>query len=38
MNAIQPIEVAMKVNPANLVQSLKFSFTQSTTVLSEINL
>ena len=29
-------EVAMKVNQANLVKSLRFSFTNQTTVLSEL--
>jgi hypothetical protein len=36
MNTIQINEVAMKVNQANLVRSLKFSFTNSTTVLAEL--
>jgi hypothetical protein len=29
-------EVSMKVNQANLMKSLKFSFTNSTTVLAEM--
>ena len=29
-------EVAMQVNPTNLVKSLRFSFTNQTTVLSEL--
>lgn len=36
MNTQQPNEVTMKVNQANLVKSLRFSFTQKTTVLSEL--
>jgi len=35
MNA-QTNEVAMKVNQANLVKSLRFSFTNKTTVLGEL--
>lgn len=36
MNTQQKNEVAMKVNQANLVKSLRFSFTQKTTVLNEL--
>ena len=36
MNTQQKNEVAMKVNQANLVKSLRFSFTHKTTVLSEL--
>ena len=35
MNTTPLNEVAMKVNPTNLVKSLRFSFTQKTTVLGE---
>ena len=36
MNTTQSKKVAMKVNQANLVRSLKFSFTNQTTVLGEL--
>ena len=36
MNTQQTNEVAMKVNQANLVKSLRFSFTNKTTVLGEL--
>ena len=36
MNTQQNNDVAMKVNPANLVKSLRFSFTHKTTVLGEL--
>ena len=36
MNTTQMNATTMKVNPANLVNSLRFSFTNSTTVLSEL--
>ena len=36
MNTTSSKEVAMKVNQANLVRSLKFSFTNKTTVLGEM--
>ena len=36
MNTTQSKKVAMKVNQANLVRSLKFSFTNQTTVLEEL--
>ena len=36
MNTIQTNEVAMKVNQANLVKSLRFSFTNQTTTLGEM--
>ena len=36
MKTKQMNDVAMKVNQANLVKSLRFSFTQKTTVLSEL--
>ena len=36
MNTTSSKEVAMKVNQANLVRSLKFSFTNKTTVLGEL--
>jgi hypothetical protein len=38
MNTIQTNEVAMKVNQANLVKSLRFSFTNQTTTLGEMML
>lgn len=36
MNTLPLNEVAMKVNQANLVKSLRFSFTHKTTVLGEL--